>query len=256
MPPALKEQLRYPKDLFTAQMSIYARYHQTTPELFYEQAETWDFARVHDTLMKPFYFTTALEGYRSDQQSFILINPMTPVGRANLSVLAVAGTPTLGNVEPGKGYSQQIVLYRFSREVQADGPAQVSALIDQDPEIARQFALWDQRAPMYCGGGSSCCRWGGRCCTCSRSTSYRPGAPGFPSCNASFCRWATWWSWTPRWRAASPSWSNGFGKSDGSNPLRRRPRRPRHSSPCSPQGRSGSGPMGLLPPPPCASARR
>ncbi|CAL1240635.1 UPF0182 family protein [Candidatus Methylocalor cossyra] len=145
MPPALKEQLRYPKDLFTAQMSIYARYHQTTPELFYEQAETWDFARVHDTLMKPFYFTTALEGYRSDQQSFILINPMTPVGRANLSVLAVAGTPTLGNVEPGKGYSQQIVLYRFSREVQADGPAQVSALIDQDPEIARQFALWDQK---------------------------------------------------------------------------------------------------------------
>jgi uncharacterized membrane protein (UPF0182 family) len=96
--------------------------------------------------MKPFYFTTALEGYRSDQQSFILINPMTPIGRSNLSVLAVAGTPTVGaNVEPGKGYSKQIVLYRFSREIQVDGPAQVSALIDQDPEIARQFALWDQK---------------------------------------------------------------------------------------------------------------
>jgi uncharacterized membrane protein (UPF0182 family) len=146
LPPALKEQLRYPKDMFTAQMSIYARYHQTAPELFYEQAETWDFARVNDGIMKPFYFTTALEGYRSDEQSFVLINPMTPVGRSNLSVLAVAGTPTVGaNIEPGKGYSKQIVLYRFSREVQVDGPAQVSALIDQDPEVARQFSLWDQK---------------------------------------------------------------------------------------------------------------
>jgi uncharacterized membrane protein (UPF0182 family) len=153
MPPALKEQLRYPKDMFTAQLKIYARYHQTTPELFYEQAETWDFPRISDTLMKPFYFTTALEGYRSDQQSFILINPMTPIGRSNLSVLAVAGTPTIGaNVEPGKGYSKQIVLYRFSREVQVDGPAQVSALIDQDPEIARQFALWDQKGSRVLRG--------------------------------------------------------------------------------------------------------
>jgi uncharacterized membrane protein (UPF0182 family) len=153
MPPALKEQLRYPKDLFTAQMKIYNRYHQTTPELFYEQAETWDFPKINDAVMKPFYFTTALEGYRSYEQSFVLINPMTPVGRSNLSVLAVAGTPTVGaNIVPGKPYSKQIVLYRFSREVQVDGPAQVSAIIDQDPEIARQFSLWDQRGSRVLRG--------------------------------------------------------------------------------------------------------
>ncbi len=146
MPPALKEQLRYPKDVFTAQMKTYARYHQTAPELFYEQAETWDFARVSDAIMKPFYFTTALEGYHDKEQSFVLINPMTPIGRSNLSVLAVAGTPTVGaNILPGQGYSKQVMLYRFSRETQVDGPAQVSALIDQDPEVSRQFSLWDQK---------------------------------------------------------------------------------------------------------------
>jgi uncharacterized membrane protein (UPF0182 family) len=146
MPPALKEQLRYPKDLFTAQMKIFARYHQTAPELFYEQAETWDFARVNGDIMKPFYFTTALERYQDNQQSFVLINPMTPVGRSNLSVLAVAGTPTVGaNISSAKGYTKQIALYRFNREVQVEGPAQVSALIDQDPEVSRQFALWDQK---------------------------------------------------------------------------------------------------------------
>jgi uncharacterized membrane protein (UPF0182 family) len=144
--PALNEQLRYPKDMFTAQMNLYARYHQTVPELFYQQAETWDFPRVGDEVMKPFYFTTALEGYRQDQPGFVLIHPMTPVGRSNLSALAVAGTPTVGATAPsGLGFSKQIVVYKFSREVQVEGPAQVSALIDQDPEIARQFSLWDQR---------------------------------------------------------------------------------------------------------------
>ena len=153
MPPALKEQLRYPKDMFTAQMKLYTRYHQTVPELFYEQAETWEFPRINDAFMKPFYFTTALEGYRDDQESFVLIHPMTPVGRSNLSVLAVAGTPTIGaNMIPGKPYSKQIVMYRFSREIQVDGPAQVSALIDQDPEIARQFSLWDQRGSRVLRG--------------------------------------------------------------------------------------------------------
>ena len=146
MPPALKEQLRYPQDMFRAQMQIYTRYHQNVPELFYEQAETWDFPMVQDAPMKPYYLTTALEGYRSDQPSFVLIHPMTPVGRSNLSVLAVGGTFTVGaNVDPSTGYSKQVVLYRFNREIQVDGPAQVSALIDQDPEISKQFALWDQR---------------------------------------------------------------------------------------------------------------
>ncbi|MGZ8245504.1 UPF0182 family protein [Methylomagnum sp.] len=153
MPPGLKEQLRYPKDMFTAQMKIYSRYHQTTPELFYEQAETWDFPRVNDAVVRPFFFTTALEGYRDDQQSFVLINPMTPVGRSNLSALVVAGTPTVGaNLTPGMSYSKQIVLYKFSREVQVDGPAQVSALIDQDPEIARMFSLWDQKGSRVLRG--------------------------------------------------------------------------------------------------------
>jgi uncharacterized membrane protein (UPF0182 family) len=143
MPPMLREQLRYPKDLFTTQMSIYARYHQTDPALFFQQAETWDFAKVGDAVMKPFYFTTyLLEGLR-EPENFVLINPMTPIGRSNLSVLAVAGTPAARGGHPN--FFKEIVLYRFSREVQVEGPSQVSALIDQDPEIARQFALWDQK---------------------------------------------------------------------------------------------------------------
>ena len=153
MPPTLKTHLRYPKDFFNHQMKIYARYHQTQPELFYEQAETWDFSKVNDANVKPYYLMTSLEGYADDRHNFMMIEPMTPVGRSNLSVLAVASNFDDG-LDPSLPYgiNRQIVIYRFNREAQVDGPAQVNALIDQDPEIARQLTLWDQRGSRVLRG--------------------------------------------------------------------------------------------------------
>jgi len=142
LPPLLREQLRYPRDAFSVQMGIYAKYHQTDPALFYQQAETWDFAKVDNNPMKPYYFTTYLEG-AEDMQDFVLLNAMTPVGRNNLSMIGVAGS--LKTSVTGLPYSPRIAVYKFSRDVQVNGPSQVSALIDQDPEIARLFALWDQK---------------------------------------------------------------------------------------------------------------
>jgi uncharacterized membrane protein (UPF0182 family) len=142
MPPLLREQLRYPRDIFQIQMEIYARYHQTDPALFYQQAETWDFAKVGEKQVKPYYLTTLLDG-AEEMQPFVLLNPMTPIGRNNLSVLAVAGAHKADR--PGLPYDKELVVYKFSRDVQVDGPSQVSALIDQNPEISRLFSLWDQK---------------------------------------------------------------------------------------------------------------
>lgn len=142
LPPLLAEQLRYPQDMFAVQMRIFARYNQKTPELFYQQAETLDFAKIQDQIVKPYYLTTYLEGCDT-LNDFVLLNPMTPVGRSNLSVLAIGGAQSFDQC--GNRYSNQILLYRFNKEVQVDGPSQVSALIDQDPEVAQQFTLWDQK---------------------------------------------------------------------------------------------------------------
>ena len=38
----------------------------------------------------------------------------------------------------------RLVIYRFPRQVTIDGPRQVEARIDQDPEIASQITLWNQ----------------------------------------------------------------------------------------------------------------
>lgn len=142
IPPLLADQLRYPKDMFAVQMRIFARYHQKEPELFYQQAETLDFAKIQDQVVKPYYLTTYLESC-ADMNNFVLLGPMTPIGRSNLSILAIGGAQSAD--ECGLSYSKKILLYRFNKEVQVDGPSQVSALIDQDPEIAQQFSLWDQK---------------------------------------------------------------------------------------------------------------
>lgn len=140
MPSRLQAQLRYPRDIFSIQMQIYARYHQTDPALFYQQAETWDFAALKERV-RPYYLTVNLAPCK-EVQNFVLVGPMTPIGRANLSGLGIGGVL---NEECVSAYPGQLVLYKFRKEVQVEGPAQISALIDQEPEIAQQMALWDLR---------------------------------------------------------------------------------------------------------------
>ncbi len=141
MPDSLLEHLRYPRDLYYQQMKIYAKYHQTTPELFYEQAETWQAALVDGAEVLPYYITMDLD-HCNDQEEFVMINPMTPIHRDNLSMVGVAGS--LDQSTCDHRYNPGITVYKFPKEVQVNGPSQVNALIDQNPEIAAQFTLWNQ----------------------------------------------------------------------------------------------------------------
>ncbi|CAA9892724.1 conserved membrane hypothetical protein [Candidatus Methylobacter favarea] len=139
MPAELRKHLRYPRDLYYLQMKVYARYHQRTPELFYEQAETWQFANVRRQPVRPYYQTMDF-GNCNNREEFVMINPMTPVNRDNLSMIGVAGIVDGANC--GLDYKPGITVYRFGKEVQVNGPAQVEALINQNPEISAQFTLW------------------------------------------------------------------------------------------------------------------
>ncbi len=141
IPSEIQTHLRYPRDLFYIQMQIYAKYHQVEPALFYQQAETWDFPLVGKKDMKPYYLTTKLKSC-ANMEEFVLIAPMTPIRRDNLSALAIAGSATLKDC--GAGYLPKIAVYKFDKDIQVNGPSQVSALVDQNPEISKQFTLWDQ----------------------------------------------------------------------------------------------------------------
>jgi len=140
MPAELRGHLRYPRELFYLQLLVYAKYHQNTPALFYEQAETWQFPEVDNKLVMPYYITMDFD-HCEGREEFVLVSPMTPVNRSNLSMVGIAGT--LNNINCTPEYSPGITIYRMHKDVQVNGPAQVDALIDQNPEIAEQFSLWN-----------------------------------------------------------------------------------------------------------------
>jgi uncharacterized protein len=141
MPEELRQHLRYPRDLYQLQMQLFAKYHQQTPESFYEQGETWQFATVRDKPVLPYYQTMDF-GNCNDKEEFVMINPMTPVNRDNLSMIGVAGV--MDKTKCGQDYKPGITVYKFGKDVQVNGPAQVEALINQNPEISANFTLWGQ----------------------------------------------------------------------------------------------------------------
>jgi uncharacterized membrane protein (UPF0182 family) len=58
-------------------------------------------------------------------------------------MVGVAGT--LDNISCDHSYKPSITVFKFPKAVQVNGPSQVNALIDQNPEIAAQFTLWNQQ---------------------------------------------------------------------------------------------------------------
>lgn len=138
MPAELLAHVRYPKDLFDIQMKIYAKYHQTDPQVFFQQEDLWTFAEAfgQETTvpLEPYYLTLNL--IEPERLDFTLLVPMFPKGRDNLRSMAVVGCD-------GDNYGK-IVIYDFPKGELVYGPAQIDALINQDPDIAQQFTLWDQ----------------------------------------------------------------------------------------------------------------
>jgi len=57
-------------------------------------------------------------------------------------MIGMAGT--LDKTNCNLDYKPGITVYKFAKDVQVNGPAQVEALIHQDPVISEQFTLWDQ----------------------------------------------------------------------------------------------------------------
>lgn len=141
MPEQLRRHVRYPRDLFEIQMEVFAKYHQTDPEVYYQQEDTWVFATSQSSLAskqaertRPYYLT--LDLIEGDRLDFLLLVPMLPKGRNNLRALPIVGCDA-----PNYG---RIIVYNFPKGELVYGPSQIYALIDQDTTIAQQFTLWNQ----------------------------------------------------------------------------------------------------------------
>jgi uncharacterized membrane protein (UPF0182 family) len=134
MDPDVRKHIRYPKSLFEIQMSVYTKYHQKSPELFYRQEDHWEFAGVETSLQRSYYMT--LDLFDAKSHEFMILSPMSPIGRDNLRSLMIVGCD-------GENYGR-IITYDFPKGQQIYGPAQVSSLIDNDDRISQELSLWDQ----------------------------------------------------------------------------------------------------------------
>src|SRR5213593_2714071 len=139
MPQALCDHIRYPEALFSIQAQVYATYHMTNPDDFYNRTDAWKIANEILTQggtaqpIEPYYVTTRLPG--SDRPEFVLFVPMTPAGgERNNMVGWIAGRADAPD------YGKLRVL-TFPRDRPISGPLNVENLIDADSTIRSQLTL-------------------------------------------------------------------------------------------------------------------
>ena len=138
MPADLRAHLRYPEDLFHVQTELYGTYHMAEPDIFYHREDQWQkpVLSIAPERPDPFLRHMVMRLPEEKQAEFILMVPFTPRGKDNLASWMVARND-------GTHYGE-LVVYRFPKQSLVFGPTQIVNRINQDTEIARQIALWDQ----------------------------------------------------------------------------------------------------------------
>lgn len=143
-PQSLRDHFRYPEGIFNVQTDVYANYHVTDPDAFYNGEDRWQIAQesiegetrdddgVETT--ESYYMTLPLPG--ETDSSFKLVRTFTPNNRPNLTAWMAAQTDD--------GGVPRLVVYRFPRQSTIFGPTQVEARINQNPDIASRITLLDQ----------------------------------------------------------------------------------------------------------------
>jgi uncharacterized membrane protein (UPF0182 family) len=144
MPAGLRAHVRYPELLLKVQAAEYGLYHMDAPEVFYNREDLWTVAsQVSQTNqreqatqpMEPNFVLMTLPG--ETKPEFIEILPFTPANRNNL-----IGWIAARSDDPHYGAA---IVYDFPKTRLVDGPLQIEARIDQNPQLSAQLSLWNQQ---------------------------------------------------------------------------------------------------------------
>lgn len=136
MPLELRRHLRFPPALKTLQAAVLQEYHLRDARAFYNRDDVWQIPtetyRDQAVPYQPYFAVLPLPGEAT--REFLLVMPFVTPGRQNMTALLMTR-----NDPPH--YGEQI-LYELPRDEVIPGPQQVESLIDQDPVISEQLALW------------------------------------------------------------------------------------------------------------------
>jgi uncharacterized protein len=150
MPDFLRDHIRYPELLFRVQASIYSTYHVENEQVFYNREDIWTVAQQDRSQqaqgradsIEAFFVLMRFPG--DTEQEFVSILPFTPANRNNL-IGWMAGR------SDGDKYGT-LRAYRFPKTRFVDGPLQIQARIDQDPQLSSQLTLWNQQGSTVIRG--------------------------------------------------------------------------------------------------------
>jgi uncharacterized membrane protein (UPF0182 family) len=150
MPDFLLSHIRYPELLFQIQAMMYSTYHVENEQVFYNREDIWAIAQqgraqtgqAASDVIEPFYVLMQFPG--SAELEFVAILPFTPANRNNLIgwIAARSDADEYGGLRA----------YQFPKTRFVDGPLQVQARIDQDPQLSSQFTLWNQQGTTVIRG--------------------------------------------------------------------------------------------------------
>ncbi|WP_437320182.1 UPF0182 family protein [Sorangium sp. So ce385] len=148
MPAELRAHVRYPEDFLLAQGLVYAKYHMTDPEVFYNQEDLWARAteKYYDKVqpVEPYYVMWKPPG--EGRPEFTLILPFTPKDRQVL-IGWIAG------MSDGDDYGRMLA-YKFPKDTRVLGTQQMDTKIDQDPVLSARLSLWSQRGQKVLRGNA------------------------------------------------------------------------------------------------------
>jgi hypothetical protein len=134
------------------QAAVYGLYHISEPAIFYNRDDVWSVASevtMNDRreqaaqVMEPNFVLMRLPG--EDSIEFVEMLPFTPLNRNNL-IGWIAGRSD----EPHYGSA---LVFNFPKNRLVDGPLQIEARIDQNPQLSAQLSLWNQQGSNVRRGG-------------------------------------------------------------------------------------------------------
>ena len=147
--PSLRDHIRYPIDLFSAQTQINLRYHMRDPKEFFLREDLWAVAReVFETAIntqdiEPYYVIMKLPG--EEKEEFVLLLPFTPGGVEKKNMVGWMAARS-----DGENYGKLLTI-TFPKDRQVFGPEQIEARITADEDIGRELTL-------LCPEGKLCIR--------------------------------------------------------------------------------------------------
>jgi uncharacterized membrane protein (UPF0182 family) len=139
MPAAVAEHVRAPRRLFSAQAEAYRVYHMIDPTVFYNREDLWAVPMdATGNPIKPSYLMLDLPDATGKYagKAMYLLQPYSLPNRDNLvGWMATA-------CDPGAYGTRTVYLLPKDRVIL--GPRNISARINQDPNISQQLTLWNQ----------------------------------------------------------------------------------------------------------------